>query len=431
METSFLLDLKGHYDSLAHRNLAGPQQYLIPDRVGFDHNRMAKINRRKYMKIIGTAATLSTAGCLRLQSNDDNAGETETDSISNNLTLTKQWEYPPSGAVKGAEGDFYISKRGDRGRGLVKLNQSGEEIFTNTEIFERDTWLDFWYWNNALHVDETGVYIGVQTDPEDVKGARVHRLDPQTGEVIWEYIEESRYKSIMDPLRHDDQIIYGNSKNNDESSVRAVNVNTGREEWHFSDFDGRITELITSGDDLWIQSTASITRYDLAQNEKQEAITNINPQWSLHSKLENGILYVPSDPLKTFDLDSTEEIWGEEQSLSLHTDPVIMDSIVIYGTTTGYIYVFKKSSGRSLWETRIDGEVGNPMIPHQDNLWVNTNTGYLYAIDIESGEIVYKEQVVSGEETRFSMAIQDDIIAIQERYNSEPMKTGGFELLSQ
>ena len=388
---------------------------------------MVRNSRRRFIECSATAGIMSVTGCLRLQSGGENGGGSSSNSISDVLELTKRWDYPNTGAVKGANGDFYISRTSTQ-RGLVKVNQAGEVVFVNTDIFESNTWLDFWYWNNALLVDDSDVYIGVQTAPEGDKGARIHRLDSQTGNEVWEYTENSEFKSIMDPLRHGNQILYGKSKNNGESSIHAVDVETGQSLWEFADFNGRITELITLGENLWIQSTASITRYNVSSTEKEESITQIDPQWSLHSKLENGLLYVPSDPIKTVDVESTEVIWAKKSGISIHTDPVIGDSFVIYGTTTGYIYSYDKVTGENLWETRVNGEVGNPMILRENRLWVKTNTGHLYAIDSQTGDILYKKQVVSGDGTRFAFAIQNGIMAIQERYNSEPIKTGGFEL---
>jgi outer membrane protein assembly factor BamB len=79
-------------------------------------------------------------------------------------------------------------------------------------------------------------------------------------------------------------------------------------------------------------------------------------------------------------------------SPQFHGDPMFTEKLVIIGsdsTEKGYVYAFEKDTGKLNWKTAAGG-LGTNLCRFQNSIIGGTNDGQLVALDINSGEILWK-----------------------------------------
>ena len=368
---------------------------------------MEIFSRRDLLKYSSIGAIFGVSGCLRLQSNADS--ESNTDSVINSIELSTGWEQNVSGSITGTGDHFYVSTFGEE-QELVKIDLNGDTVFETSGLTDSDTYFNFYSESDPLVVDDTGTYIGVNGTSSGTEGARLIRLDSQTGEQIWSHEEENNFKTVIAPVQLEDLLIYGATNESDISAVRALNIDSGDIVWQFDNFRGRVFQLIESDGELWIQTAQSVTRLDIGTQSAIEEISQINPEYNLQASKSGPNVFIPSDPLTTLEFESGEILWSREGSINLSTNPAVGDRAVFYCTTSGYVRAYEKTSGDRLWETRVDGAVGNPISLDQNSLWVGTSRGFLLAFDAATGDALYKNQIVTGRDANFSFAVLGDML---------------------
>lgn len=397
----------------------------------------ANVSRRHWLRIAGGLGIVGSSGCLRMigdqeQSNNrttdnsqenfdttDNSqeggtspeGEDDSDSHSGQqqVTLEPAWEQAngEGGRVISAGGDFLIDWRN-----IFRQEPDG------TLLFELPETPDAWYagldygWENPVHLDETGLYLGahIDDDYEGEHGARLYTYDSDTGKQRW-YFEEpadGKHNRITSIVRVDDTVIYASqatgSGDEQEPIIRAVDYETGEERWKFSLSGDFVNQIIAFENRLYVQQLWVLRSYDLATRdmlEKKRVGGGFSP-----AVRDGTELFVPASTVRKLDAKSFEEEWATTTEYEINTSPGVGEEGVYFGTESGYIVGVSREGGNKLWESRVEGAVSHPPVVEDDIVWIADERGGLSAFSSSSGERVFNEDL----EPDFRFAIQDSIL---------------------
>jgi outer membrane protein assembly factor BamB len=326
------------------------------------------------------------------------------------VELVSAWDTDRLTEVVSADGDF-VARTFD---GIRRIRPDGSTAFETTVI------TDDKYraainsnWRNALHVSESGMYIGA-SPPEDTAGARMYAVDPSSGEQRWTFDEPSDglHNNIRAVTQSDDTLIYASmssgSGSDQEPIVRALNADTGREQWQITLSESFVPQLVTYENQLFVQQTFGVSVYDLSTQEQVESY-DLRAGFNT-IRNQDSTLYVPSSTVQALRLPSLETVWETETEYDISTRPAIGSTGVFYGTEAGFITGFNIDTGEQLWENRVSGVISHPPVVADGLVWVGNERGGLSAYTERTGERVYQREIAPD----FTFAIQDGILVTNE-----------------
>lgn len=354
--------------------------------------------RRRYLKTAGLVSVVGTAGCLRLQSGSEN-GESEQENL---LELTPQWEKNVKRFLT-ADNDFFTGISS-----VTRIASDGTTVFTAEDI-ESDHHFNLLNGKqNALFVDDSGVYVGASTDSRE--GGRLYALEPTSGQRRWmiQEPEGGLHDNIRSPTRHEDLIIYNSfttgAIDDNKSTIKAVDIETGDNEWQIEFEDEIDTQVLPIGDYLFVGDSDGVKQYEIGT---REIINSWNQFLGLRDFVaQDGILYTSVGLLQAISIETGERLWSIEPEDGIATRATVGSEAVFYGTETGYIQAYDKENGDQLWETRIPGRIRNPLRYTDGVIWAKTRRGDLIAFGEDDGLQYYADQF----ESDYTFAILDDIL---------------------
>lgn len=403
-------------------------------------------SRRNLLRGCAGIGTVATAGCLRLTdgstgtaANEQGGSETgeggseTTDSTASTPTdgseaasepasgveLVPAWS-GASNAVTTADGDFFFRPRFTR---LSRVRTDG------TTVFEADI-ADGYIaslsptFRNALHADDTGVYVGADARDEVDTGGRVYAFDPESGEERWMFEEsgDGLHDSIRGVTAIDGTVIYASqsSGSGDEQRpiVRGVDAGSGDEQWRVQLSEGFVNGIVAHGDRLFVAQTFELYIY---RRSTRELLETQRPSMGFSRPVRrDDVLFVPGETVRALTLPSGEERWAVETGRSVNTTPGVGENGVFVGTESGFVLGYDRETGDRLWEARVPGVVEHPPIVADGLVWVATERGDLLALTASTGELLYEEVIASG----FEFAILDGILNDDERDTAYEIRRG-------
>jgi len=381
--------------------------------------------RRKFLQIGLSGAMIGLAGCTdrinirtpednessRSSGGDESSSSAEDDENSQTFTieLLPAWEQEATFNLATADGDFFTGHSR-----VTRISPNGQQAFETTEFEAEYRAIIDSGWRNSLYADSTGVYLGLSPDDE-ANGARMAAFEPESGERQWTHEEpaDGLHNNIRATTRTDDLIIYASmssgSGSDQEPIVRAVDSQSGTEQWNIAYSEGFIPGLFISDGRLFVQETFRLRVYDLAT---QELITEVDIDAGFNRAQKGGDrLFVPGETIQALSLPAGAEQWSVETGREVNTSPALGEEGMFVGTEAGYILGYDLNTGEKLWERRVEGVIDRPPIFANGVLWVASERGGLSAFDEATGELVYREEVAPN----FDFAIQDNILLDTER----------------
>ncbi|MFD1597778.1 PQQ-binding-like beta-propeller repeat protein [Halobellus rarus] len=378
---------------------------------------------------IGSAAT---SGCLRLtdgaaqtetneqgpsgtadsaeSTSTDDAGEPTTSGPASEIELVPAWSGSAS-AVTTADGDFFFRARFDS---IRRTRPDG------TTAFEAGI-ADGYFasisptYRNALHADDTGVYVGADATDEVDTGARVYALDPESGEERWMFEEpgDGLHDGVRAVTAIDGTVIYASqssgSGDEQEPIVRGVDAESGDERWRIQLSEGFINGIVARGDRLFVQQTFGLSIY---RRSTQELLDERGVSVGFSGIVADGeTLFVPGETVRALTLPAGDERWAVDTGRSVNTGAGVGEDGVYVGTESGYVLGYDRETGDELWESRVAGVVEHPPIVDGGVVWVASERGDLSAFDAGTGELLYEEEIASG----FEFTVLDGILNDDER----------------
>ncbi|MFN2148611.1 MAG: PQQ-binding-like beta-propeller repeat protein [Anaerolineales bacterium] len=183
--------------------------------------------------------------------------------------------------------------------------------------------------------------------------------------------------------------------------VRAVNLRTGEEQWHFpAEADRAISfyappaiddagHIIVGGYDHKV--------YSLAPDGLSAAVV-----WSFEGSqdriiggplIADGAVYVPSADHKLYalDLETGDPIWNKpfEATHSLWSAPLMNGQHIYLAALDHHIYAINPQSGAVVWSVDLGSAVSDTPTLADGLLLCGTFEGILYALDVEDGAIAW------------------------------------------
>lgn len=299
-------------------------------------------------------------------------------------------------------------------RSLRRISTEGQTIFETTEIPEPYGFNVGAGWRNGLYGDDTGVYVGARSNNEE-QGGRIYALDAGTGEERWHYEEpaDGLHTNVRSPVRNGQNILYASmasgSGSDQRPTVRALDIETGSEQWQIDRPEEFITGLFIHNDRLVVQQTFNILFYDLSS---REIIEQTELGGGFNRAVQRGeTLYIPGETMYAVDIPSASENWATETGRGVNTMASVGEDRIYVGTEGGYVLAHNKESGQQLWETRIEGQIEYPPFVDNSVIWVASGTGRIYALSGTSGEVVYQKNI----EPDLRFAISDGILVDNHR----------------
>ena len=401
-------------------------------------------SRRSLLRGCAGAGVVATAGCLRLtddstetptdaQGGTDAGGAATTDSTgstdapgesttagsASEVDLVPAWSGAGS-AVAAADGDFFVRPRLTR---LSRVRTDGTTVF-DADIADGYLASISPTFRNALHADETGVYVGADARDEVDTGGRVYALDPESGDERWMYEEpgDGLHDSIRAVTVDDGTVIYASqssgSGDDQEPIVRGVDAETGDERWRIRLPEGFVNGIVAHGDRLFVAQTFEFYIYRRSTQEQLET-RRLSMGFSRPVRRDD-MLFVPGETVRALTLPDAEERWAVETGREVNTSPGVGETGVFVGTESGFVLGYDRETGDQLWEARVPGVVEHPPIVEDGLVWIATERGDLLALTASAGELVYEEVIASG----FEFTILDGILNDDERDTTYEVRRG-------
>ncbi len=266
-------------------------------------------------------------------------GSNDTNFYAINADGTRKWVYStPSGFISaspaiGSDGTLYVASEDAR---IYAVGSDGGIVAGNWP-FTTDSAVTS---SPAVASDGT-IYVGTT-------GGILYAITP-TGALSWDYSDGNNVGSIVSsPAIDGDKTVYFGSNNGTNSKVYAVAS------------DGTLKWSVSIGNSILASPV-------------------IRSDGSILVGADNGILYALSQT-------DGSEIWkydkddGEIRSAAL----VGADGTIYYGSYDEKIHALN-SSGAAQWERIVTGLVSaSPSLGFGGNIYVGTESGYLYAIETSS-----------------------------------------------
>lgn len=386
-------------------------------------------SRRRLVSACAGLTTVASAGCLRLTddptgtetaaqedsdpeeptaSDDSGATASATPRTDFDIELVPAWSRE-RGRVTTADGDFFFSF-GD----LRRVQPDGTVIFEG-EIPETYFTSLSPTFRNALHADDSGVYVGATPSDEVDTGSRLYALDPSSGAERWMYEEptDGLHDEIRAVTTVDETVIYASqsdgSGDEQEPIVRGLDVTSGDERWRIEPPAGFVNDIVAVEDRIFVHQTFELLSY---RRSTGELLTEQRTGAGFNSVATAGdTLFVAGDSIRALALPSGDEQWSTSTDRESNTGVGVGETGIFFGTEAGYVLGYDRETGEKLWEERVAGVVEQPPIVESGVVWVATERGDLSAFTEASGDLVYESEVASG----FEFVVQDGILNDDER----------------
>lgn len=386
-------------------------------------------SRRSLLGGCAGIGTVATAGCLRLtddptgtetaaQGGADSGEPTTSDDGGATASTTPQTDFDVElvpawsrerGRVTTADGDFFFSF-GD----LRRVQPDGTRVFEG-EIPEAYFTSLSPTFRNALHADDSGVYVGARPSDEVDTGSRLYALDPGSGAQEWMYEEpaDGLHDEIRAVTAIDDTVIYASqsdgSGDEQEPFVRGLDAASGDERWRIEPPAEFVNDIVAVADRIFVHQTFDLLVY---RRSTGELLTEQRTGAGFGSVATAGdTLFVAGDSIRALGLPSGDERWATSTDRDSNTGVGVGETGVFFGTEAGYVLGYDQETGEKLWEERVAGVIEQPPIVENGLVWVASERGDLSAFTEASGELVYEGEVASG----FEFVVQDGILNDDER----------------
>ncbi len=109
------------------------------------------------------------------------------------------------------------------------------------------------------------------------------------------------------------------------------------------------------------------------------------------AKSKDGVVYGAYNKtwVGAYNLKSSKWLWFYKSGSHLSTEPVVTQETVSFALRDGTVAFFNRSSGALIWKARLPAFVNQPMVSAQGQLIVQTSESKTYALDKQTGDIVW------------------------------------------
>lgn len=332
------------------------------------------------------------------------------------LTLTPDWKAdPPVLAVTEVDGRFLV----DAGERVRAFTPEGTVVWESETVADGyRVWMDGHGDGRAVAADDSGVYVG--TVGSEAGNARLYGFDRADGSVRW--VDETAATGDRTGVEFatlvGDLVVYGadsdGSSDDQDPVVRAVDRASGEVAWVDESIDGQFVVGATAYDGrLFVAGTTEVFVYDGASGA---VIDSFGADPASDRSLRPGFVGVAragsrlygfdrwDEAIKAIDLDAFAVEWATTTRWEPNTPLAVDGGVASFGTESGYLVAFDLDGREKRWEARVEGAVGEPLVPDGERLWASDSTGTVYAVSIADGSVIAE---TSLSEERVGLAVLD------------------------
>ena len=91
--------------------------------------------------------------------------------------------------------------------------------------------------------------------------------------------------------------------------------------------------------------------------------------------------------------DSAKLIWTYKTFGMIKSSPIIVNDLVLFGSSDWDVYCLNASSGNIMWIYSTNGEIHSSFAVYNNSVFVGSDDGYLYCLDITTGDLFWKSMI--------------------------------------
>lgn len=366
------------------------------------------MNLRKYFLTSAIVVSLAsiTTGCSLFGGEEDTIQVSPSPEIKSAFPLKQIWSNSLSSDSKiysllspAVEGNVvYAAGRGGQIKAMDLL--SGKVLWnidvSNSSLFSSQSAL----LSGGVSVDDKYVYVGSER-------ATVYALDKTNGTIVWH--KDVKGEVIAKPISFEKNLIIHTTN----GFLQGLDLATGNDKWEVSLNTASLSlrgesvpatayGAIIVGDDVghvnafYAQNGQLIWQQRISQPSGSTEIAKLNDVDTTPIIEQNRVYAVGyNGNIAALDLSNGNIIWKKVLG-SIHSF-VINDNQILVVDQNDDVHALNKNGGSVLWKQSelLHRQLTDPVI-YQNYLVVGDFEGYLYLIDITSGNIISKTNVSSS-----------------------------------
>lgn len=236
-------------------------------------------------------------------------------------------------------------------------------------------------------------------------GAQTYAIDLKNGSLIWKYpaeLDRTR-QAYSAPQAVNGIVVFGDYSNN----LVAVNAESGTETWRYTGAQDRYVAPVAASDSMVYAPNTDGYVYVLnSDGDLEWKFKTAGPNWSKPVIDAQTLLYASMDHfLYAIDLISspteleldkdgsrtlrTDFLWKTDLGMAVIADPVVEDGIVYVATIEGKLFAVEANSGQIVWSFDNGGDLGaiwgSPVIDDSVIFFADIN-GDVYTVEKGTGK---------------------------------------------
>ena len=247
--------------------------------------------------------------------------------------------------------------------------------------------------------------------------AKFYKLDLNSGKVLWTKQKSSPFNSQIKSYNNNFYLIDSNNV------LRSISVIDGEENWKVKtdsfiiQSKKRLSIVLTSDNVFFINKVGDITAVDIStgnllwQTPTQDTAVHAGSFSVSNSDLvlDKRTLFVSNNKNGFFSIDIMGGVINWKQDLLSITRPIIIQNLIFTVTLDGKLVVLEKKTGKIIRITNLfenlkkkdkENIFANGFVIGKKNIYLSTNNGKLFLIDILTGKtlkiIKVDNQNISG-----------------------------------
>ena len=207
----------------------------------------------------------------------------------------------------------------------------------------------------------------------------VKAVDTLTGEEVWSYETQGE---VREPPAFADGRVYAGTS---EGRFFAVNARTGEEDWSVGLGGEVTTSPMVDGVDVFVGTTRENALYSLdiadgAENWRRSARVGVE---AAPAVMEERVIYVDGALVFALDRFTGESEWRSYSGGRL--SELVIGETRVYTVGGETVYAQRLRNGVDRWSKTVRGEVVGGPVLRGGSMYVATNSGFIYSLDLNSG----------------------------------------------
>ncbi len=347
-------------------------------------------------EIEGELGVEPTGSWRSFHENPANTGYTDADGVTNEPEHYAVYSGGPvNGAPAVAEGITYFSSTDGY---LYAVDEGGQRWRYDTGA--RST--------SSPAVEDGTVYVGNDA-------GELHAVDVSSGEREWRYRGEGAVRAGVTVDVDENQAYYCTTANR----IYAVELEGGQEIWTFSTNEQAETTPAKEGGYVHVTTRGAVLyRIDPENGEQVNSHSADDGVRSSPAAIQQDgrtVVCYGSEDRRVYCVEfwstggvrQRERRWRYRTDGNVRSSPAITEDRVYVGSDDGNLYSIDLETGDEEWRLETDGQIRSSPVATDDAVYFGNDDQYVYAVDRETGEELWSHR--TGDIVRSSPAVTDEV----------------------